>query len=178
VAADVTVLLRHDPCPWLPPGGVAEVVAYDGPAAPEPTAVVRLLVTAGDAVLVVPRPDGRGPDLPTTTVGGTVEDALALLVERHLDGAALPRLVGFVRNTVPEPPPDYPWPAPVAHFAVWHAAVDRAAARQGSWLAPRDAARRLRERHWWPLLGAVRPPRTAGPTRRGVPRPGVASGHG
>ena len=155
------VVRRHDPCPWLPPGGLAEVVRSDAPA---PVAVVRLLVTAVEdgALWVVPHPDGRGPGLPSAVVpggGGGRErapvDALAGLVAAAPPGTT-PRPLGFVRNTVPESDPDYPWPVPLAHFALWQLTARRAQpqppAPDGTWLPAAAAVAVLAERHWWPLL--------------------------
>jgi hypothetical protein len=153
------VIARHEPCTWLPKGGRAEVVLAGGSEAPGPTPVARLLVTAGDHVLVVPRPDGRGPDLPTapvpadgaTDVAADVASSLRQLTSSVVEGAPTPRLVGFVRNTVPNAPADYPWPAPVAHFAVWHIDSGKGRERRGRWLDPAEAERQLSDRHWWPL---------------------------
>ncbi len=57
--ADEHLLLRHDPCPWLPPGGIADVIATEWESPPHPTAVVRLLVTSAAGVLVVPRAEAE-----------------------------------------------------------------------------------------------------------------------
>jgi hypothetical protein len=164
VSESGTVVVRHDPCPWLPEGGRAEVVrsALEPPA---PIAVVRLLVTSGDLLRVVPRPDGRGLDLPSAVVTAGVPEALAVLRRGVPGGTTSPRPLGFVRNTVPDAPADYAWPAPVAHFAVWQCmaepppgpAVRQAGATgwapdpDGRWLAPDEAAATLGDRHWWPL---------------------------
>lgn len=59
-------------------------------------------------------------------------------------------LVGYVRNTVPAAPPGYPWPSPVAHFAVWRAAPP-ARLPAGTWVPLHDPGD-LVERHWWPLV--------------------------
>jgi hypothetical protein len=157
------VVVRHDPCPWLPAGGRADVVLSAHPA-PEPTAVVRLLVTWGEDVWVVPRADGAGLDLPAAQVTDSVAAALDGLLAAAPVGTRGLRPWGFVRNTVTDPPFDYPWPAPVAHFAVWHGTVDPnaepdGAARTGQdppeaggrWLGRSAAAEALGERHWWPL---------------------------
>lgn len=157
------VVVRHDPCPWLPPGSRADVVLSDHPA-PEPTTVVRLLVTSGEDVWVTPRADGGGLDLPTARVTDGVAAALDGLVATAPVGTTGLRPWGFVRNLVPDPPADYPWPAPVAHFAVWHGTVDPSAEPDGAaragqdsqeaggrWLGPSAATEALDERHWWPL---------------------------
>jgi hypothetical protein len=155
------------------------VVRSEDPATLGPVAVLRLLATAGDAVLVVPRPDGRGLDIPTVEVTDDPASALDRLHEDALGRRGEPTLVGFVRNTVPEPTEGYPWPVPVACFAVWNVAVERTDARAGEWLEPPDVERQLAERHWWPLREhLVRPARTTGTTRHAVRPPGVASGHG
>jgi hypothetical protein len=164
VSESEVVVVRHDPCPWLPEGGRAEVVrsALEPPA---PTVVVRLLVTSGDLLRVVPRPDGRGLDLPSAVVTAGVTEALEVLRHGVPARTTPPRPLGFVRNTVPDAPADYAWPAPVAHFAVWQCTAEpppgpgeppagAAGARpgpDGGWLAPDEAAAALGERHWWPL---------------------------
>jgi hypothetical protein len=54
---------------------------------------------------------------------------------------------------VPEPDPDYPWPAPRACFAVFARAVDPDVPHgDGQWLSLDEAAVHLGERHWWPLV--------------------------
>lgn len=133
------------------------VLAEGSSAPPHPTSVVRLLVTAGDAILVVPRPDGRGLDIPTALVATDVEATLQDLRSRFLTREVTPRLLGFVRNTVTAASGGYEWPVPVAHFVLWHCEVGKGEARQGRWLGRPDAATQLAERHWWPLVGQVSP---------------------
>ncbi|WP_324844051.1 NUDIX hydrolase [Cellulomonas sp.] len=137
--------------PWLPPGGLAEVVADPGGHAPAPTGLVRLLVRRHGRALCVPRSGSGKVDLPTRPVPdlgdgrGAAED-LAGEVLGTADGL---RLVGYVRNVVAPGAEDYPWPTPVAHFAVWEAEGDPQV--PGSWV-PLDGPV-LRDRHWWPLAG-------------------------
>jgi hypothetical protein len=145
------VIARHDPCPWLPEGGLAEIVLSNGSPAPGPTPVTRLLVTAGTAILAVERDDGRGLDIPSSVVTSDVASALHHLRSTVLTGTGSPRLLGFVRNVVSAASPDYPWPTPVAHFAVWHCRAPKDAAARGRWLEVDEAEARLGGRHWWPL---------------------------
>lgn len=168
------VLVSHRVPAWLPPGSRADVIASRQTEPPADTVVVRLLAQSGGSVLVVPRPDG-GLDLPSSTVDGVsppmagaaaaardtgpartaeaVADAVRQLQVDAVGEAASAELVGYVRNTVPEPPADYPWPAPRACFAVFHRVVDPGVPfGRGHWLALDEAADHLSERHWWPLL--------------------------
>lgn len=136
--------------PWLPPGGVADVV-LGGPVL-RPTGLVRLLLTDGDRVFCTRR-DGSGKvDLPTARVGAGDHDgavALAELVRQVLGGPVPLRYVGAVRNTVRVPTPEYEWPTPVAVFAVW--TTDAVPVVPGEWLAG-GAGSVLAERHWYPLF--------------------------
>ncbi len=141
--------------PWLPPGGRADVVSSRQDDPPAPTVVVRLAVVSGARLLLVERP-GRGLDLPFREVdGGSVAEAVNGLVQGVLgsrDGH--PRLVGYVRNRVEHPTPDYRWPTPRACFALYAVDVDPVVAQclSGQWLTHDKAAPVLAERHWWPLL--------------------------
>jgi hypothetical protein len=129
-----------------------------GPSAalPEPTCLVRLLVTQDGRMLVVPRGDGRGMDIPTRAVGGgAVHRVLDSLVVDVLGDVRRTVLLGYVRNVVREPPDDYPWPAPDAYFAVWHCPLSADGEPEGEWLDPVGAAIELGERHWWPLAAQV-----------------------
>lgn len=151
---------------WLPPGGRADVVlAAPGDPLPEPTAMVRLLVTCGSRLLLAARSGGRpGLDLPTTVVRPGEEPGAALerLGTEVLGRSAPTALLGYVRNVVPRGAGDYPWPVPLAHFCVHHAEIDEGRTAGGTWLE-RDAAHAdLAERHWWPLLGALPPSRAGG----------------
>ncbi len=138
--------------PWLPPGGLAEVVAHPGGPAPAPTGLVRLLVRRDDHAFCVPR-DGSGKaDLPTRPVPdlGDGRAAAEGLARDVLGTAAGLRLVGYVRNVVAAGTADYPWPTPLAHFAVWAAHGEPRV--PGEWLPLAGPA--LRDRHWWPLTQA------------------------
>jgi hypothetical protein len=136
------------------------VIASRQPEPPSDTVVVRLLAQAAGSVLVVTRADG-GLDLPSRPVDGppaaTTSAAVGQAVhevQAQVVGEVGPTtLVGYVRNTVPSPGPDYPWPAPRACFAVFHREVDPGVAFGGGhWLSLNEAADHLAERHWWPLL--------------------------
>ncbi|MDF2145539.1 DUF4031 domain-containing protein [Knoellia sp. p5-6-4] len=162
------VLLSHGEPPWLPPGSRADVIASRQQLPPADTVVVRLLAHAHGSVLVVPRPDG-GLDLPsrrvatapaagnTAAVGAGTSAAVGAAVSEvqaeAVGEAGEVTLVGYVRNTVPAPLPDYPWPAPRACFAVFHRELDSGVPfGRGHWLSLNEAADHLAQRHWWPLL--------------------------
>ncbi|MEO7071126.1 MAG: NUDIX hydrolase, partial [Nostocoides sp.] len=124
------------------------------------TVVVRLAVVCEGQLLVIDRP-GRGPDLPFRAVGeASVSVALTGLMADLVGSASVaPRLLGYVRNTVNRPTPDYPWPTPRACFTVYAATVDLFVAQRlsGSWVNHAEGASVLTERHWWPLLAAGLP---------------------
>ncbi len=152
------VLLSHPEPSWLPPGSRADVIASRQDSPPANTVVVRLLAHAAGSVLVVPRQDG-GVDLPSRALGAetghrAVEEALQQVQSATVGRAATADLVGYVRNTVPEPDAAYPWPAPRACFAVFARAVEPDARHgdDGQWLSLDEAAGHLGERHWWPLV--------------------------
>lgn len=156
--------------PWLPPGSRADVIASRQDDAPPQTVVVRLAVRGDRGLLVVERADGRGPDLPTRTVGEgqTPEECLrelaasvgvdlrgtsgALVSGETGSGTGRAALLGYVRNVVPHPDADYPWPTPNACFAVFGAASAEDRLDGARWLAPEAQEAALGERHWWPLL--------------------------
>ena len=142
--------------PWLPPGSRADVIASRQDEPPANTVVVRLALRRGTDLLVVERRDG-GWDLPSSPVDGQAPaTAVRDLAERLLGGpsARPPALAGYVRNTVPSPTPDYPWPVPKACFAVYAGArpPSDAVTSRGRWLGPERARAELVERHWWPLV--------------------------
>jgi hypothetical protein len=165
------VLVSHPAPSWLPPGSRADVIASRQLEPPADTVVVRLLAQSAGSVLVVQRPGGGGLDLPSVRVDGdassatagtpttrgrstdAVADAVRHLQEEAVGEARPAELVGYVRNTVPDPTADYPWPAPRACFAVFHRVVDPGVPfGRGHWLALDEAADHLSQRHWWPLL--------------------------
>ena len=143
---------------WLPPGSRADVIASRQDEAPTNTVVVRLALLRGPNLLVVERPDG-GWDLPARAVGGqTAAGAVGALVDELLGAstALSPTLLGYVRNTVPSPDADYPWPVPKACFAVYARWLPPAAdAGHGTWMALARAEPELSQRHWWPLMDHV-----------------------
>ena len=152
-------LVSHADAPWLPKGGRADVVLADEVAElPAPTCLVRLLATRGGRVLTVPRADGGGLDIPTRRVeASTPADCLRTLVMDVLGSVQPTRLVGYVRNVVPEAPDDYPWPSPCAHFAVWHCRLPEDVEPAGVWLDAASAGTEMGARHWWPLAAHVPP---------------------
>ncbi|MEV7972055.1 NUDIX hydrolase [Cellulomonas sp. NPDC089187] len=121
---------------------------------PTPTGLVRLLLRRGDDVFCVPREDGR-IDLPTRAVPAADHDgsltARRFASEVLASPAVIEGVVGYVRNVVPEPTSDYPWPSPRAHFTVW--AVRGEPAVDGQWVST-GVDSPLRDRHWFALLGA------------------------
>ena len=145
--------------PWLPPGSRADVISSRQDEPPANTVVVRLALLRGDNLLVVERTDRSGLDLPSARVGGRdVRAALSALLSDVLGAGSsvAPRLLGYVRNTVPSPDADYQWPVPKACFAVFADELPPAQeARTGSWLALDRADPELSQRHWWPLVGQL-----------------------
>jgi hypothetical protein len=123
---ETLVHVTHD-APWLPPGGRAEVIRLTTP--PWPMAVVRLLLRDSDRVFCAPRQGTGRLDLP--------------MLEAASDDV--------VRNVVEAPADGYDWPAPVAHFGVW--ASDATPTTDGTWVRLDDDEHRLRDRHWYPLVG-------------------------
>ena len=142
--------------PWLPPGSRADVIASRQDEPPANTVLVRLALLRG------PRPaGGRTPGRrlgPARPGGG--RHGRARRWRRWCDdlmGAPTPcrrRLLGYVRNTVPTPDADYPWPVPKACFAVYTTASLRRTrpATAPGWRPIRRRSRTV-ERHWWPLIG-------------------------
>jgi Protein of unknown function (DUF4031) len=148
------VVLSTPGAPWLPPGSRADVISSSQDGPPANTVVVRLAVLGEAGLAVLERPDRTGPDLPSAPVGGHgVDDVLALLEGLVLgpghDGRR--HLVGYVRHTVPAPDAGYPWPVPLACFAVY-AVRHSGPLLAGSWLAADGAEAALGDRHWWPLV--------------------------
>lgn len=142
--------------PWLPPGSRADVIASRQENPPSHTVVVRLALFRGDDLLVLDRSDGGGADLPSAPVGDATPAQALDLLHRVVAGADAPpdlRLIGYVRNVVPQPGDDYPWPTPSAAFTVWQSEVGPdESVLAGRWLPPADQAAQLAARHWWPLL--------------------------
>jgi hypothetical protein len=151
------LLVSRPDAPWLPPDGRADVVlAGVAESPPEPTCVVRLLVTCDGALLTRPREDGRGLDLFSSSVDGQpATECLERLQEDTVGPGASARLLGYVRNVVPTPDDGYPWPRPLAHFAVWHCELEGEHQIAGEWLGSEAAALALAERHWWPLAAEL-----------------------
>ena len=143
--------------PWLPPGSRADVIASRQAEPPTRTVVVRLALFRGPDLLVLERLTG-GLDLPAAPVGDLTPRAALdrlLAVVAGTGHALAPRLLGYVRNTVPAPEADYPWPVPKACFAVWHDELvsgDDLGTGVGQWVRRDEAAQTLGNRHWWPLI--------------------------
>ncbi|MBO3089149.1 NUDIX hydrolase [Cellulomonas dongxiuzhuiae] len=146
--AEPPLLLRSDPDPsWLPAGSRADVMLGEPPA-DEPTGLVRLMVLRGNEFFCMMRePDGR-LDIPTRHVaeGEDPHDTAHALASVVLGPDAEVRPWGYVRNFVPTPSNDYPWPSPVACFTVWRP-MSGAPVVPGLWCARIE----LGTRHWWPL---------------------------
>ena len=141
--------------PWLPQGSRADVIASRQDSPPANTVVVRLALRRGTELLVLDRLGG-GTDLPSAPVGDI--GPLAALDRLHtvITGGPLrasARLLGYVRNTVPRPRADYPWPAPTAAFGVWtDEPPPSVSPLAGRWLEADRLEAELGDRHWWPLL--------------------------
>jgi hypothetical protein len=115
----------------------------------EPTGLVRLLVLRGVEVFCRPRAEDGRLDLPTRRVADGERPRRAVGELATLVLGARPATVrpsGYVRNLVPSPGPDYPWPAPVACFSVWRVTPEVPVVA-GVWCSLAE----LGERHWWPL---------------------------
>lgn len=141
--------------PWLPPGSRADVIRSRQDDPPSTTVVVRLALWHGTDLLVMDRTDGRGPDLPSAPVAHLSPGEALDRLHRVVTGAPAAdlHLAGYVRNVVPVPEPDYPWPAPVASFAVWRRDVRSANGLPvGRWLAQEEQEDQLSGRHWWPIF--------------------------
>ncbi|WP_157598508.1 DUF4031 domain-containing protein [Phycicoccus sp. Root101] len=142
---------------WLPPGSRADIITSRQPEPPANTVVVRLALLRGPDLLVLERLTG-GLDLPSAPVGSLdPRDALGRLLTVVVgeQTAVAPQLLGYVRNTVPDPDADYPWPVPKACFAVWHAELGGRVELDtgvGQWIRRDRAAESLTDRHWWPLV--------------------------
>jgi hypothetical protein len=119
--------------------------------------VVRLLATRGRrSLLVTRRPDGTGLDIPCSAVSAEgIGATLRELVVGAVGTRSPTRLLGYVRNSVSGPADGYPWPTPMAHFAVWRCVLPTGRQVPGTWLPYEDADAHLGERHWWPLALSV-----------------------
>lgn len=146
------VVLSVPDAPWLPPGARADVIASRQDEAPPRTVVVRAVVRDSRGLLVVERGDGGGLDLPMRRVAGGEPPTSALddLAAELGVWRARAQLIGYVRNVVRMPDPDYPWPVPTACFALFTLPAD--GVEGGRWLPAVDQPAALGERHWWPLL--------------------------
>lgn len=143
---------------WLPPGSRADVIASRQAQPPATTVVVRLALWRGDELLVVDRLGGGGPDLPSAPVGALDTGAVLDHLHAVVMGGPVPAtttLLGYVRNTVPQPDAEYPWPVPTAAFAVWTDQVGVGTRPlAGRWVLPGDVEDELSTRHWWPLVSS------------------------
>lgn len=150
----VLTIVHQPDAPWLPAGGVAEVVlAGTGDEAPDPVGLVRLLVKDDvGRIFCVRRSGGRpGRDLPTMSVGNADPAAVIDDLARATFGTLQPVVpVGVVRNVVLSEG-EYEWPSPVAYFCVYRPTMSPTPVVDGVWLTPEEAAAELSERHWWPL---------------------------
>lgn len=145
---------------WLPDGSTARVWAGADLAVPHPCIIIRLLLTRrvaedGEFFCV---PTSRGLDLPTLPLAmdgkaDSVAEGLARLAQQVLgQAAAVLECVGYVRNVVPRPDADYPYPTPWAHVPVFTPSDEHDPIVEGSWLAIDSARQDLSVRHWWPIV--------------------------
>jgi hypothetical protein len=160
-AADVRLARRTVEAPWLPAGSDAEVWVGDIDSLPEPSIIVRLLLTRRSGpgpTRFFCVPSAKGLDLPTRFLDRDTERpdpsrGVARLVTAVLGpGAVTTHCVGYVRNVVPVPDADYPHPTPWAHVPV--VVVDGAPepAVDGEWVDLESARDQLSTRHWWPIV--------------------------
>lgn len=140
---------------WLPPGSRVDVIASRQTTPPVGTVVVRLATVVDGQMLLAVARDGS-LDLPYAAVER--DDVLGALagLRASIDGGTdeATSLLGYVRYTVPDPDPAYPWPSPVASFAVY---LSRAAspALPGQWVPVAGSASLVGERDWWPLVAPL-----------------------
>ncbi|KGN30638.1 hypothetical protein N802_06485 [Knoellia sinensis KCTC 19936] len=139
---------------WLPSGSRADVIASRQDSAPPMTVLVRVAVHGVDGLLVVPRPDGDGVDLPSRTLaaGEAPEDAVDALLNELGMPSAPHSVLGYVRNVVRQPDAHYPWPVPFACFTVYAVRAPESAPVTGEWCPAPEQQERLAMRHWWPLM--------------------------
>ncbi|NNG38738.1 NUDIX hydrolase [Flexivirga sp. ID2601S] len=157
-AGDQRLVAETPEAPWLPPGSTAEVWAGADCDTPDPSIIVRLLITRlGDETEFFCVPTPKGPDLPTRFLGpgaerSSADDGLRHLQQETVDDAeSSTRCVGFVRNVVPHPDGDYPHPTPDAYVPVF--AAERAhPVVPGEWFTLDSAPTALHGRHWWPIV--------------------------
>ena len=147
--------------PWLPPGSDAEVWVGDLDSLPEPSIIVRLLLTRrpGDGpARFFCVSSAKGLDLPTRFLELGLErsdpvSGLARLVAEVLGTREVAtRCVGFVRNVVRQSDADYPHPTPWAHVPVVAVAGDAEPVVAGEWVEVESARDTLGARHWWPIV--------------------------
>lgn len=149
------IIDRCRDAPWLPSGGVAEVVlAGPGDEVLGPVGLVRLLITDDDGrIFCVPRAGGRsGWDIPTAPIGHADADvAIGELTVAVFGTRQRVALAGAVRNVVPADVV-YEWPNPVTYFCVYRPTASLPPVIDGSWLSAEEADVELAKRHWWPLV--------------------------
>lgn len=147
--------------PWLPPGSSAEVWVGHNCQVAEPVIVTRLLLVrrSPSAVLeffCVPTP--RGPNLPTRYLWADHADrtlpngATDLMQDVFGRTDLTTRCVGFIRNVVPTPDADYPYPSPWAHVPVLLVTDAAPPIVKGDWLSASRGRAELSERHWWRIV--------------------------
>jgi hypothetical protein len=123
---DEQLIASTHEAPWLPSRSTAEAWAGRSCEVPEPSIIVRLLMTreASGRAEFFTVPTYRGPDLPTLALTSgterlsTADGLIALASTTHGNPDLAHRCVGFIRNVVPEPDPAYPHPTPWAHVPV------------------------------------------------------------
>lgn len=155
------LIFRTPDAPWLPPGSEAEVWAGGVNSLPQPTIIVRLLVTrrsdqGRSNFFCVP--SAKGLDLPTRFLNPEHERLHPLSAAAQLLGEVLGsedvgmRCVGYVRNVVPIPDANYKHPTPFAHVAVLALESSADPIVTGEWVDLETARDSLTPRHWWPIV--------------------------
>jgi hypothetical protein len=147
--------------PWLPPGGDAEVWVGDLDSLPEPSIIVRLLLTRhpGDGpARFFCVPGAKGLDLPTRFLEPGPERSDPAIGVGRLVAQVLgvrevgTHCVGFVRNVVRQPDTGYPHPVPWAHVPVIAVDGGPEPVVSGEWVDVESARDTLGGRHWWPIV--------------------------
>jgi Protein of unknown function (DUF4031) len=141
---------------WLPPGSRVDVIASRQATPPVGTVVVRLATLVGGEVLLAVAPDGR-LDLPSAKVESDDVATTVARLRAALDGRQdhTASLLGYVRHTVPDPDPTYPWPSPTASFAVYLESRAAATTAAGLWVTLAASASLVGDRDWWPLVAPL-----------------------
>jgi 8-oxo-dGTP pyrophosphatase MutT (NUDIX family) len=171
---------RHENVAWLPPGSWIEAWLGDRPEQDEPCSAAFAFAFDGEGRMVLANVLKRGPDIP----GGRVEpgetpEETAVREAAEETGARIRLLgkVGHLRIEVPNPPPGFRYPTPVALQPFYAAVVEAMGpvtmpheCGTPAWVDPREAAEDPRFRlHRELILAAVGMHRADEPPAPGIP---------